>query len=120
MLFERERFLPAKPAPRSKAACIAYFHSNTTRSYTSGAIQMSMAHTQTKDPAHHRSTYNYTSPVEDLASFLIVRGPHAWCAPSLDPSRPTKLAAQAGESCALHDVPEHLSCRVHVLVPWLS
>ena len=83
MLFERERFLPAKPAPRSKAACIAYFHSNTTRSYTGGAIQMSMAHTQTKDPAHHRSTYNYTSPVEDLASFLIVRGPHAWCAPSL-------------------------------------
>ena len=84
MLFGRERFLPAKPAPRSKAACIAYFHSNTTRLYTGGAIQMSMAHTQTKDPAHHRSTYNYTSPVEDLASFLIVRGPHAWCAPSLD------------------------------------
>ncbi len=41
---------------------------------------MSMAHTQTKDPANHRSTYNYSSPVEDLASFLIVRGPHAWYA----------------------------------------
>ena len=43
------------------------------------------------EPAHHRSTYNYTSPVEDLASFLIVRGPHAWCAPSL-------CLNQAGES----------------------
>jgi hypothetical protein len=47
------RFLPAKPAPKSKAACIAYFNSNTTRAYTGGAIQMSMAHTQTKDPVIH-------------------------------------------------------------------
>jgi hypothetical protein len=72
-------FLPAKPAPTSsKERCEAYFHSNTTKSYARGAIQMSMAHTQTKDPARHRSTYNYTSPVEDLASFLLVRGPYAW------------------------------------------
>jgi hypothetical protein len=49
----RHRFLPAKPAPKSKAACIAYFNSNTTRAYTGGAIQMSMAHTQTKDPVIH-------------------------------------------------------------------
>ena len=72
-------FLPAKAAPTtSKAHCLAYFHSNTTRAYVDGAIQMSMAHKQVKDPANHRSTYSYTSPVEDLASFLLVRGPHAF------------------------------------------
>jgi hypothetical protein len=39
---------------------------------------MSMAHTELKDPARHTSAYRYTSPVEDLASFLLVRGKFAW------------------------------------------
>ena len=72
-------FLPAKPAPQSsKKACVAYFDSSTTKSYATGAIQMSMSHTEVTDPVHHTSTYKYTSPVEDLASFLLVRGPYAY------------------------------------------
>ena len=72
-------FLPAKPAPvESTAKCVAYFRSGATRAYADGAIQMPMAHTQVPHPDQHRTVYNYTSPAEDLASFLIVRGPHAW------------------------------------------
>jgi hypothetical protein len=72
-------FLPAKPAPfQSTKSCTAYFRSKQTQAYAEGAIQMSMSHTEARDPAYHHSTYTYTSPVNDLASFLLVRGPYAY------------------------------------------
>ena len=71
-------FLPAKTPPKGEAGCAAYFRSAETKAFAKAAIQMSMAHTQTTDPADHRSTYRYTSPVEDIASFLLVRGQFAW------------------------------------------
>jgi len=74
-------FLPAKPAPTNgnKGECTAYFNHPTTKSYAAGAIQMSMAHTLTHGttPASLGS-YKYTTPVEDTASFLLVRGEYAW------------------------------------------
>ena len=39
---------------------------------------MSMAHTEVTQRTTIQPTSVYTSPVEDLASFLIVRGPYAW------------------------------------------
>ena len=63
---------------RRVCACSGYFRANDTRAYARAAIQMSMAHTVSRACAHCAANYTYTSPMEDLATFLLVRGEYAW------------------------------------------
>ena len=71
-------FLPAALPKRGKDECVAYFRSPATKALRKAAIQMSMAHTETRACDSCPGTLNFTSVAEDIATFLLVRGKYAW------------------------------------------
>ena len=60
------------------ARVVPIMRSNTTKAYAHGPIQMAMAHNSSRACAHCPTSYTYTSPMEDLATFLLVRGAYGW------------------------------------------
>lgn len=71
-------FLAVKTAPKGVSACTAYFRANDTKAYADAPIQMSMAYSVSRACTHCSANYTYTSPMEDLATFLLVRGAYGW------------------------------------------